>query len=435
MRKKIILTLIIMLVTIGNLSTRIFADDQVPDTEEVYEYTDLDGLLLVSGIRTKDMYIKFSYDTNGFRIEKDINGYKHLYSYDDDKLISDKTSDYEFVFFYGDKKNCPDGFFYNCIQYRYVFDQDMRVIGICDDNGEIIVKYNLDYDGVYSSYENLKLDDEVELLAQRNPYIGMGFYYDMETGYLCIGRLWNPHTHKFVGEYDKMETLTPTPYSHIDLIGERVDSLYSYYINQSSFGTPKNFSSNWYDDMETVELLARVIYGENTSSDEYDDRRAVAWTFVYRNNDKLKFVNSEDISQNSQQMLKIFAVKGYKTAYGDSEGTHDSRQPVTSSIAWRQATRFACMLITSLNIDDWNVMFGKPSYYQEEDCFLSFDNAKNSISVKNGNIVYTYGGKDLLMDMISVMGYNRLTIQDIQKIKEGNKLWTGEKNIFFRYNN
>lgn len=55
MRKKIILTLIIMLVTIGNLSTRIFADDQVPDNEEVYEYTDLDGLLLVSGIRTKDI--------------------------------------------------------------------------------------------------------------------------------------------------------------------------------------------------------------------------------------------------------------------------------------------------------------------------------------------------------------------------------------------
>lgn len=123
--KKIILTLIIMLVTIGNLSTRIFADDQVPDNEEVYEYTDLDGLLLVSGIRTKDMYIKFSYDTNGYRIEKDINGYKHLYSYDDDKLISDKTSDYEFVFFYGDKK------IVQMVFSIIVFNIDMYLTKIC----------------------------------------------------------------------------------------------------------------------------------------------------------------------------------------------------------------------------------------------------------------------------------------------------------------
>lgn len=104
-----------------------------------------------------------------------------------------------------------------------------------------------------------------------------------------------------------------------------------------------------------------------------DDRRAVVWTFVYRNNNKLKFVNSNQISQNSQQMLRTFAVTGYETAHGNSEATYNSRKPSTSSNAWRQATKLACMLITSLNIDDWNGVFGKPSFYQEEDCFLSLE--------------------------------------------------------------
>ena len=132
----------------------------------------------------------YTYDENGIRTSKTVNGKTTYYNTKDGVILS-QTDGMNTMYFQYDTNGSPLGFIYNGVQYFYLTNQMGDVISITDTAGTVVANYKYDAWG-----KVLTADSSI---AQQNPLRYRGYYYDNETGYYYLqSRYYDPDICRFI---------------------------------------------------------------------------------------------------------------------------------------------------------------------------------------------------------------------------------------------
>lgn len=120
----------------------------------------------------------YSYNFEGLRDEKTVNGSYTKYIYEGSDLIAELGDD-SLYYTYDGNFNLV-GFEWNEENYYYQYDFLGDVIAIVDADGETCCTYSYD---IWGAIQSVTGD---ETLAKRNPIRYRGYYYDEETGFYYL---------------------------------------------------------------------------------------------------------------------------------------------------------------------------------------------------------------------------------------------------------
>ena len=187
----------------------------------------------LQSITDGDSEISYTYNGDGLRTSKTVNGTKTEYYYNGSILAGQKTGDDTLVFMY-DNNSDIFGVIYNDVEYYYIKNAQNDVIGITDADGNVLVKYFYDAwgkiilitDGNDNDITNLENDishgifdittgestpvlDEngnpvteastSVILARINPILYRSYYYDKETEWYYLNtRYYSPDMCRFI---------------------------------------------------------------------------------------------------------------------------------------------------------------------------------------------------------------------------------------------
>lgn len=120
----------------------------------------------------------YTYDSDGLRLTKTINGVEHKYLWQGSKLVSEYYDGKELEFFYDESGN-PYAFSYKSgstatpVTYYYLTNLQGDITGVLDTSGTTVATYT------YNAWG--KLLSSSGDLASINPLRYRGYYYDAET--------------------------------------------------------------------------------------------------------------------------------------------------------------------------------------------------------------------------------------------------------------
>jgi len=146
-----------------------------------------------------DNTYSYTYDENGIRTSKTVNGVTTYYNTKDGVILS-QTDGTNTMHFQYDINGIPFGFTYNGKQYFYMTNQFGDVISIFY-NGKEIAQYEYDESGQVILMRGMHdKEQEQELqIAQANPIRYRGYYYDTETDYYYLqSRYYDPTISRFI---------------------------------------------------------------------------------------------------------------------------------------------------------------------------------------------------------------------------------------------
>ena len=153
------------------------------------EYTWNTGRNLAS-ITDGDNTYSYTYDENGIRTSKTVNGVTTYYNTKDGVVISQSNST-DTMYFQYNSSETPLGFILNGTQYFYLTNQMGDVIAITNTNGTVVGNYE------YDAWGAVTLADSD--IAKANPIRYRGYYYDSETGYYYLqSRYYDPSICRFI---------------------------------------------------------------------------------------------------------------------------------------------------------------------------------------------------------------------------------------------
>ena len=140
----------------------------------------------------------YTYDENGIRTSKTVNGKTTYYNTKDGVILS-QTDGTDTLYFQYDINGTPLGFVWNGTQYLYLTNQMGDVISITDAQGIELVQYEYDAWGKCVSTVTTH-DDDIEIkLANINPIRYRGYYFDSETDYYYLrSRYYDPDICRFI---------------------------------------------------------------------------------------------------------------------------------------------------------------------------------------------------------------------------------------------
>ena len=146
----------------------------------------------------------YTYDVDGLRTSKTVNGVKHEYYYVGSTLQYEKFGTTELWFFY-DADGNPSGVRYKngstATDYYFVCNWRGDVIRIYDGAGAVVANYNYDAWGNVISVTDANgaaITDSTHI-ANVNPLRYRGYYYDSETGlYYLQSRYYDPAVKRFI---------------------------------------------------------------------------------------------------------------------------------------------------------------------------------------------------------------------------------------------
>ena len=167
-----------------------------PLTFDGYTYTWEEGRQL-AGISGNGLTTVYTYDSNGIRTSKTVNGIKTNYSLVDNRIISETAGSATIHYRY----NADDelvGLFYDGQEYFYVKNLQNDIIGIVNASGVLCVTYT------YDAWGNVTVSGALaSSLGIDNPFRYRGYYYDKETNlYYLQGRYYNPSIGRFINADD-----------------------------------------------------------------------------------------------------------------------------------------------------------------------------------------------------------------------------------------
>ena len=154
-----------------------------------WTYTWAAGRRLMSAVGGGNT-VNFSYNEDGSRASKTVNGTRHNYTWDGTTLVRDYYGNTILDFSY-DASGRPYAMHYNSTPYFYILNLQGDVIRMIDGNGNTVANYEYDPYG--------KVISATGTLADINPIRYRGYYYDQETGlYHLWSRYYDPQTGRFI---------------------------------------------------------------------------------------------------------------------------------------------------------------------------------------------------------------------------------------------
>lgn len=143
--------------------------------------------------------ISYSYDENGIRLSKTVNGTTTWYTVKDGVILSQTTGG-NTMFFQYDNSGNPLGFVRYDTQYFYITNQMGDVVGITDTTGNLIATYSYGAWGEVLAVTPATAGNTTQLaIANDNPLRYRGYYYDAETSYYYLqSRYYDPGICRFL---------------------------------------------------------------------------------------------------------------------------------------------------------------------------------------------------------------------------------------------
>ena len=150
--------------------------------------------------------ISYTYDPDGIRTSKTVNGTTTKFHIMNGTLLGQTRGSDKIIFLYDEKAN-RYGFDYNGTKYYYIFNVQGDVIGILNQAGQKIVSYTYDPWGKVLSVDG----SEASTIGQLNPIRYRGYYYDTETGFYYLqSRYYDPTMKRFLScDSEAAITLSP----------------------------------------------------------------------------------------------------------------------------------------------------------------------------------------------------------------------------------
>jgi len=143
----------------------------------------------------------YTYNANGIRTSKTINGIKHTYTLDGTKILREEWMDecyttHSITPLY-DNEDSVCGIIYNGVPHYFLKNLQGDIIAIVDKNSETVAKYSYDAWGVCTVTQ-----DSVGI-ATVNPFRYRSYYYDVEIGlYYLQSRYYDPRLGRFINGDD-----------------------------------------------------------------------------------------------------------------------------------------------------------------------------------------------------------------------------------------
>ncbi|MCM1286350.1 MAG: hypothetical protein NC213_10135 [Acetobacter sp.] len=133
-----------------------------------------------------DKEYSYTYDENGIRTSKTVNGVTTYYNTRNGVILS-QSDGTNTIYFQYDTNGTPLGFIYNGTQYFYMTNQMGDVIAITEADGSIFAQYVYDEWGKELTVFTLDEENTEQVaVAYANPLRYRGYYYDSETGYYYL---------------------------------------------------------------------------------------------------------------------------------------------------------------------------------------------------------------------------------------------------------
>ncbi len=138
----------------------------------------------------------YTYNANGIRTSKTINGVTHAYTLDGTKIARETWGNNELVPIY-DNENNVCGIVYNSVPYYFVKNLQGDVIAIADRDATIVARYSYDAWGV----PTITADTTDCNIATVNPFRYRSYYYDDEIGlYYLQSRYYDAAVGRFINK-------------------------------------------------------------------------------------------------------------------------------------------------------------------------------------------------------------------------------------------
>ena len=136
----------------------------------------------------------YTYNANGIRTAKTVNGVKHEYTLDGTKILRETWDGNTLVPLY-DNEDGVCGIIHNNIPYYFIKNLQGDVIAIVDKDAKTVARYTYDAWGV----PEVKLDSSDCQIATINPFRYRGYYYDEEIGlYYLQSRYYSVSVGRFL---------------------------------------------------------------------------------------------------------------------------------------------------------------------------------------------------------------------------------------------
>ncbi len=154
---------------------------------------------LMSSFSNSITSAEYEYDASALRIWKKFEGKKTSYFYVNGILQAEILPDDTKVTYLHDDKGDPLGFMCFNKMYCYLKDGKGQIIGILNEDGEIIMSYSYDPWGkIISIKDSSKIG-----ISKINHILYKGYYYDEESNMYYIGhRYYNPEIRRFMSMDD-----------------------------------------------------------------------------------------------------------------------------------------------------------------------------------------------------------------------------------------
>ena len=159
--------------------------------------------------------LSYTYDCNGIRTSKTVNGVTHTYELNGSIIIKETWGNNQLVPIY-DVTGSILGILYNSTPYYFMRNLQGDVIGVVNNSGTLVAEYSYDAWGKCSIVGDISGVD----IANVNLFRYRGYYYDSEIGlYYCNARYYDPAVGRWI---------SPDSISYLDQSRVSGVNLYTY---------------------------------------------------------------------------------------------------------------------------------------------------------------------------------------------------------------
>ena len=140
----------------------------------------------------------YTYNANGIRTSKTVNGVLHNYTLDGTKILRETWDGNTLIPLY-DNEDSVCGILYNNVPYYFIKNLQGDVIAIVDKDAQTVARYSYDaWGAVTSTVTNTELTNGVEI-ATINPFRYRSYYFDEGIGmYYLQSRYYDARVGRFI---------------------------------------------------------------------------------------------------------------------------------------------------------------------------------------------------------------------------------------------
>ena len=157
----------------------------------------------------------YKYDSLGQRVIKEEGNNKERYQYQDGRIKQvEKEGEYSLIYSYSSNgiiQSVSEISNKDIKTYFYLIDIIGNIVGLVDENGNIVVEYD------YSSYGKVEVKKDTVGISKKDHIRYKGYIYDEETKlYYLISRYYDPEIGRFISP-DSVEYIEPNSISGLNL--------------------------------------------------------------------------------------------------------------------------------------------------------------------------------------------------------------------------